>query len=91
MAVANMLGSNLFNMAILFINDVFYRKGPIFGALSQNHIFTAFIVIIMTVIVMSSLILKPKEKTRFGLSAYALGLIAVFIIGAYFNFVLLAR
>lgn len=91
MAIANMLGSNLFNTVIIFINDVFYRKGPIFGALSQNHIFTAFVVIFMTVIVISGLILKPEKKTRLGLSAYALGLIAVFIVGAYLNFMLVAK
>ncbi|MDP2920989.1 MAG: hypothetical protein Q8O12_01280 [Candidatus Omnitrophota bacterium] len=87
MAVANMLGSNLFNIAIIFVNDVFYQKAPIFKVLSQNHIFTAFLVILMTVIVSAGLALKPKKKTRLGLSAYAIWLIAVFIIGAYINFI----
>jgi cation:H+ antiporter len=91
MAVANMLGSNLFNMVIIFINDVFYRKGPIFGALSQDHILSAFIVIFMTIILVTGLILKPKKKTRLGFSAYSFGLIAVFIIGAYLNFTLVAK
>lgn len=91
MAVANMLGSNLFNMTIIFINDLFYRKGPIFKAVSENHVFTAFIVIFMTVIVIISLILKPKRKTALGLSGYSLALIAIFILGAYVNFVLGAR
>lgn len=91
MAVANMLGSNLFNMTIIFINDVFYRKGPIFGALSQNHIFTALVVILLTVIVIAGMVLKPEKKTRFGLSGYALALVAVFIAGAYINFMLVAK
>lgn len=91
MAVANMLGSNLFNMAIIFISDVFYRKGPIFGSLSQNHVFTAFIVILMTLILIAGLILKPKKKMMLGLSVYSLGLIAVFVVGAYINFTLVAK
>ena len=88
LAVANMVGSNLFNIAIIFLNDMLYRKSPIFSVLNQQHIFTAFIVILMTVTVISGLILKPKRKTRVGLSAYAIVLIVIFIVGAYINFIL---
>ena len=88
LAVANMLGSNLFNISIIFLNDVLYRKAPIFNALSQQHIFTALVVILMTIIVCVGLILKPKKKMKLGLSNYSIGLIIVFILGAYVNFVL---
>jgi len=88
LAVANMVGSNLFNITIIFLNDVLYRKAPIFSVLNQQHIFTAFIVVLMTVVVISALILKPKKKTRIGLSGYAVILVVIFIIGAYANFYL---
>lgn len=88
LAVANMVGSNLFNITILFINDVLYRKSPIFTVLTQQHIFTIFIVILMTITVIIGLILKPKKKTRLGLSVYAIILVIIFIIGAYVNFML---
>lgn len=85
MAVANMLGSNLFNMSIIFLNDALYRKTAIFHVLSENHIFTAFMVIFMTCVVISGLSLRPKNKV------YALLLIATFLIGSYFNFFLETR
>lgn len=88
LAVANMVGSNLFNITIIFLNDLLYRKAPIFTVLTRQHIFTAFIVILMTITVISALIFKPKKKTRIGLSAYAIILIAIFVIGAYANFIL---
>lgn len=88
LAVANMIGSNLFNITIIFLNDVLYRKAPIFSVLNQQHIFTYFIVVLMTVAVISGLILKPKRKTKIGLSIYAIILLAVFIVGAYMNFIL---
>lgn len=91
LAVANMFGSNLFNTAIIFINDVLYQKAPIFNVLSQQHIFTAFVVIFMTAIVITGLILKPKKKTKLGLSNYTIGLIIVFIFGTYINFILGVR
>ncbi|MFZ2356645.1 MAG: hypothetical protein WAW67_02345 [Candidatus Omnitrophota bacterium] len=91
LAVANMLGSNLFNTSIIFINDALYRKAPIFNFLSQQHIFTGFIIVLMTVIVCVGLILKPKKKTKLGLSNYAIALIVVFILGTYLNFILVRK
>ena len=91
LAVANMFGSNLFNMSIIFLNDVLYRKAPIFEVLSQQHIFTAGIVILMTTIVCAGLILKPKKKMALRLSNYAIVLIITFILGAYVNFILRSR
>lgn len=88
LAVANMLGSNLFNMVIIFLNDIFYRKAPIFQVISQQHILTGFLAIIMTIIVIFGLVSKPKKKTKLGLSVYSLWLIAIFIIGGYINFIL---
>lgn len=88
LAVANMLGSNLFNMSIIFINDLFYKKARIFEAVSQEHLFVGFVVILMTAIIITGLILKPKDKRIFGLSNYSVGLILAFLLGAYINFVL---
>lgn len=88
LAVANMVGSNLFNITIIFLNDVFYRKAPIFEVLSKQNIFTAFIVVLMTITVIAGLVLKPKKKTILGLSAYSIVLIGIFLIGAYVNFML---
>ena len=43
MAIANLLGSNLFNMVILAIDDLAYPGGPLFSAVSQNHAITGAI------------------------------------------------
>lgn len=88
MAVANMIGSNLFNIMIIFLNDLLYRKGDIFLKVSQHHIFNAWLIVIMTVIVIQALISKPKKKAFFNMSWYSLSLILVFIVGVYINFVL---
>ena len=87
MAIANMLGSNLFNMAIIFINDTLYRQGSIFRAVSFNHVIMYVVVLLMTFVVIVSLLLKPKKKAFAGLSWYSICLIAIFAIGAYVNFI----
>lgn len=91
MAVANMIGSNLFNIAIIFLNDLLYRKDDIFLKVSHHHIFSTWLIAIMTVIVIQALISKPRKKAFLNISWYSLGLILVFVVGAYINFVLARR
>jgi cation:H+ antiporter len=62
MAVGNLLGSNVFNMFILGIDDVFYKEGSLFKAISPAHLLSVFITIIMTAIVGLGLLFKPKKK-----------------------------
>lgn len=62
MAVGNLLGSNVFNMFILGIDDVFYRQGSLFQSISPTHLFSVFITIIMTAVVGLGLLFKPKRK-----------------------------
>jgi cation:H+ antiporter len=68
MAVGNLLGSNVFNMFILGIDDVFYREGSLFNAISPSHLLSVFVTIIMTAIVGLGLIFKPKKKQMWLLS-----------------------
>ena len=62
MAVGNLLGSNVFNMFILGIDDVFYREGSLYNAISPSHLLSVFITIIMTAVVGLGLLFKPKKK-----------------------------
>ncbi|HET9744629.1 MAG TPA: hypothetical protein VFP97_02885 [Chitinophagaceae bacterium] len=62
MAVGNLLGSNVFNMFILAIDDVFYRHGSLFQAISRSHLLSVFVTIIMTAVVGLGLLFKPKKK-----------------------------
>ena len=86
LCVANMIGSNLFNMAIIGIDDLFYTQGPILHGVSQNHILTALVALLMTGIVIVGLVSRPRRKTQLGASWYSLALAAVFLLGAYANF-----
>ena len=68
MAVGNLLGSNVFNMFILGIDDVFYREGSLFRNISSSHLLSVFFTIIMTAVVVLGLLFKPKKKQLWLLS-----------------------
>lgn len=85
MAVANMLGSNLFNMLIIPITDVIYGKCPLFAGVSEGHLVTGLAVIAMTLLFIIGLRFIPKRHLR--LSWLNLSLIILFLVSAYFSFV----
>lgn len=41
MSIGNLIGSNVFNVAILFVVDIFYRPGSLLSAVSVNMIYAA--------------------------------------------------
>jgi len=85
MAVANMIGSNLFNMLIFPIVDIIYSKEPLFTNVSEGHLVTGLAVIVMTVLFIIGLRFTPKR--RFRLSWLSVSLIVLFLVSAYFSFV----
>ena len=84
-AVANMLGSNLFNMTIIFADDILYRKAPILGAVSGGHVRSTCVVMAMTAIVILAMATKPKKKFL-NVSWYVPIIFLIFLFGAYVNF-----
>ena len=86
MAVANMIGSNLFNMTIIPIDDLLYWQGPVLASVSVNHLLTASMVVVMTGVFIAGLRFKPKRFLK--LSWCNLTLIALFLLQAYLSYTL---
>lgn len=86
MAVANMIGSNLFNLTIIPITDLIYVKEPILAGISEGHLVTAVGVIVMTLLFIAGLYFKPKRLLR--LSWWNCSLIILFILSAYYSFIM---
>jgi cation:H+ antiporter len=86
MAVANMIGSNLFNMTVIPIDDLLYLPGPVLASVSINHLLTALMVIVMTGMFIAGLRFKPRRFLR--LSWCNLTLIVLFLLQAYLSYTL---
>lgn len=63
LAVGNLLGSNLVNLALLGVMDILYFKGPLLRAVSLDHASTGLMAILMTSIVCAELVYQPAKKT----------------------------
>ncbi|MEX1189831.1 MAG: hypothetical protein WED33_11280 [Bacteroidia bacterium] len=79
LAVGNLLGSNIFNIFILFIDDVFYVKGHLLKDASPANLISVFSVIIMSAVVIIGLSYRAKNK-RYLLAWDTLLILVIYII-----------
>lgn len=79
LAVGNLFGSNLFNISILALDDIFYTKGPILSFVSENHIITTTSAMMMTAIAVIGLTYRAGKKPLF-LAWDSLGILMVYFI-----------
>ena len=69
LAITNVLGSNLFNMGfVLFLDDIAYVEGSLWHGISDIHMLTAIIAIVMTTIVIVSVMVHRQRIRPFGQS-----------------------
>jgi cation:H+ antiporter len=81
MAVGGILGSNLFNMAIIAVDDLFFTRGPILAEVAPSHAVSAFSAIMMTGLVLVALMYR-LHRIRHVIGWASLGLLAVFLVNA---------
>ena len=83
MAIGNLLGSNLFDILILAIDDIAYLKGSLLGAVSPAHAVTAFAGTIMSGIFVVAMLHKPETRLRGTIGWVSLSLLVVYLFSAY--------
>jgi len=87
MAVADILGANMIDIMAVAIIDLFYVPGPILTDISQSHLITSGILVIMNLIVIAGIVFRVRRKTFVVVGWYAPLLAALYIFGAYILFV----
>lgn len=88
MAISNLLGSNLFDVMIIAIDDLAYTKGPLLSSVSTAHAVTAFTAVIMSGIFIVALLFKPDSRIRGTISWISLSLLMAYLFSAYASFLL---
>lgn len=83
MAIANLFGSNMFDIFILAIDDIFYTKGPILADVSANHAVTGFMAVLMTGITIVSLTYRLEKKAFLRLGWDAAAILLAFFVNIY--------
>ncbi len=83
MAIANLLGSNLFNMAILAVDDALYPSGPLLAHVSPLHAISAASACVMTGIVIVALLYRPRSRLFRTVGWVSIGLFTFYLLNTY--------
>jgi len=87
MAIGNIFGSNLFNMAILAIEDMVYQSGPIFSKASPVHAVSVMTSLIMTGFAIIGLFFRPEKRILKMVGWVSWMLLSLLLINSYFMFI----
>ena len=78
----NLFGSNLFNLAILALDDVFYVKGSLLADVAPAHTVTASAAMAMTAVAMVGLTYRITKKS-FLIAWDSVAILAIYMLGVW--------
>ncbi len=83
MAIGNLLGSNLFDILIVAVDDIFFTRGPILAHVSPVHAVSAMSAVMMTGIVIVGLLYRPKTRLFRAMGSVSLLLLGIYLLNAF--------
>ena len=86
MAIGNLVGSNLFNLTILAIDDLLYVKGPLLAAVSPTHALSAASASVMAAALIVALVARPQARLLNAVSWTSVGLAFIYFLNTWLHF-----
>lgn len=87
MAMANVLGSNMFNMAIVSIDDFAFLRGPIYAHVAPVHAVSALAATAMSGLAIIGLVYRPHRRFLGRIGWISLAFVLIYILNGYILFV----
>jgi cation:H+ antiporter len=84
LAIANLFGSNLFNIAILAMDDLAYLPGPLLADVSLTHAASALSAMMMSGLAIVGLVLRPASRVFRSVSWISLMLLVIYLLNMLF-------
>ena len=88
MAIGGLLGSNLFDLLVIAIDDAFHTRGPLLAQVSPLHALTAWFAVLMSAVVVMGLVHRPRRRVFATTTWAGLALLALYLANAWLLFVL---
>jgi cation:H+ antiporter len=80
LAIGNLLGSNLFNVAILAIDDLVHPGASLLAEVSVVHATTAAVAVVMTGLAVVGLYYRPRQRLLRAVGWVSIGLVALYAL-----------
>lgn len=85
LAVGNLFGSNMFNISILFLDDLLYTKGYLLKDASEVNLVSVFFIILMTLVSVIGLIF-PITRKRIVMAWDTLVIFLLYVVNIFLLF-----
>jgi cation:H+ antiporter len=89
LGIANVLGSNLFNLLILALDDVFYRRGPLLADGGASHSVSIVAIVMMNGLFLIGLTYKVMTK-RFVVAWDTGAIAAVYAVAVVLSYLMVS-
>jgi cation:H+ antiporter len=86
LAFGNLLGSNLFDLLIVAIDDIAYLPGPIFAAVAPTHAISALVASVMSGAVIVALVCRPATRVLGTMSWVSISLVGLYLTNALIQY-----
>lgn len=86
LAIGNLVGSNLFNLAILGIDDLLYVSGPLLAAVSPAHALSAIAASVMAGALIVALVARPQARVLNAVGWTSVLIALVYFVNAWLHF-----
>lgn len=83
LAIGNLLGSNLFNLMLLALDDFVYLEGPLLAHGSPVHASSVFTAVMMTGVAIVGLRFRPRTQLFYVVGWTSLALITLYALNVY--------
>ena len=87
MAISNLFGSNLFDMAIIAVDDILFADGPILAHVSPIHAVSAMSAVVMTGIAVIGLSHRPRMRVFRAVGRVSVGLFVMYLLNTYILYI----
>jgi len=89
LGISNVLGSNLFNLLILGLDDLFYRPGPLLQAVDSSHVVSVLAIVLMNAFFLVGLTQQVLTK-RFRIAWDTGAMAAVYVAAVWLVYLMRA-
>jgi cation:H+ antiporter len=86
MAIGNLLGSNMLDIFLIAVDDLFYLPGPLLGHVDPVHVVSALSAVMMTGVAIVGLLYRPKRRLFRTVGWASLFLFSLYLLNSYLLF-----
>jgi len=83
MAIGNLFGSNLFDVVIVAVDDLFFLRGPILSHVSQLHLASAISAMMMNGVAIVGLLYRPTTRLFRTVGWASLFMLVIYLLNSY--------